>query len=341
MLAPARFKTFQDAYIGVLEYVSHHYEYRNSPRGNASHECIGLSFQLSNPRERSLYLPARKVNPAFHFAEALWYLGGRDDLAMMAHYSPRMREFSRDGKTIPSAYGSRIFNAAGANSSQFETVLRLLRTEEDSKRAVLQVFRPEELVRQDNPDVSCVIALHLLVRDERLHMVCYMRANDANRGLVADAFSFTFIQEYAAVLLGLKLGTYTHHVGSMHIGDRDMDRVARILAATDASPRTRRSEFAFPAMPAGTSAATIATVLAHEEALRHNEIGYRPDDIAAMELPSYWRQIVLVFEIHRQIAYNRDRTVSEAALEALHPGLRWLVANKWPKHVPSSARSTQ
>jgi thymidylate synthase len=41
-------------------------------------------------------------------------------------------------------------------------------------------------------------------------MVCSMRANDLDCGLLSDVFSFTMIQEYAAVQLGLELGTYTH-----------------------------------------------------------------------------------------------------------------------------------
>lgn len=37
-----------------------------------------------------------------------------------------------------------------------------------------------------------------LMRDGRLHAVCYMRANDADQGLLSDVFSFTLLQEFAA-----------------------------------------------------------------------------------------------------------------------------------------------
>ncbi|MGH3929691.1 MAG: hypothetical protein ACRDTF_06915, partial [Pseudonocardiaceae bacterium] len=59
------YSTFEDAYLDVLDHVSERFQYRNAPRGNASHECIGLAFQLANPRERFPYLTARKVNPVF------------------------------------------------------------------------------------------------------------------------------------------------------------------------------------------------------------------------------------------------------------------------------------
>jgi thymidylate synthase len=68
---PPAYSTFESAYLDVLDHVSGNFEYRNAPRGNASHECIGLSFQLTHPRERFPYLAARKLNPVFHFAEAI------------------------------------------------------------------------------------------------------------------------------------------------------------------------------------------------------------------------------------------------------------------------------
>lgn len=127
-----------------------------------------------------------------------------------------------------SAYGAPMFNPATADgTSPFARVLQLLRTEQDSKRGLLPIFTADELAVADNPDMSCVVALHLLVRDGRVHMVCYMRANDCDRGVLSDTFSFTVIQEFAAVQLGLELGTYTHHIGSAHVGERDVPRIRR------------------------------------------------------------------------------------------------------------------
>ncbi|UED85410.1 thymidylate synthase [Streptomyces profundus] len=334
MHQPPAYATFEDAYLDVLAHIDGAFEYRNAPRGNSSHECLGLSFRLSDPRQRVPYLAARRVNPVFHFAEALWYLAGRDDLAMMAHYSPRMRDFSRDGVTIGSAYGARLFNPVpGSGQSQFDRVLDLLRTEADSKRAVLSVFRPEELAVANNPDVSCVVALHLLAREGRLHMVCYMRANDANRGLIADIFSFTLIQEFAANLLGLELGSYTHHVGSLHLGERDLPQVQRVLGEARTRDTSPVRAFPFLELPRETTFQTIASVLEHEHLLRINQAAYEPDDIAALGLPRYWQQVLLLFEAHRQITHHPGEPVTEPVLAALDPGFRWLMARRWPRRI--------
>jgi thymidylate synthase len=183
--------------------------------------------------------------------------------------------------------------------------------------------------------VSCLVALHLLVRKGRLHMVCYMRANEVYRGLLGDVFAFTMIQELAAIQLGLELGTYIHHIGSAHINEPDVPQARRVIAETAAGTPTR---FAFPAMPADTTLGTVATVLEHEAALRRNQIQYRPGDISSLGLAPYWQQAVLLFEVHRQLAYEQG-PISDEALRALDPGLRWLVAHRWPKRVVESGRT--
>jgi thymidylate synthase len=291
VLSPAVFPAFEHAYLAVLDHVINEFEFQNAPRGNESRECLGLSFQIADPRDRLAYLVARQVNPAFHYAEALWYLAGRNDLEMIGYYAPRMQRYSHDGVSIVgSAYGSRIFNPLdGDTASPFDRVLNLLRNEPNSKRGVLQIFGREELAVEANPDVSCVVALHLLEREGRLHMVCYMRANDIDRGLLTDVFSFTMIQEFAAIQLGLELGTYTHHVGSAHIGDCDLARARRTLA--EASDRNVRPAFGVRAMPKDTTPGVISELLRHEAALRTNVRQYRPSEIADMGFDPYWEQV--------------------------------------------------
>ncbi|MFD7504621.1 thymidylate synthase [Streptomyces sp. NPDC059850] len=284
---------------------------------------------MPDPRQRLPYLGQRKANPVFHFAEALWYLAGRRDLEMIGYYAPSMRSSSSDGIHIGgSAYGHTLFTPAlGDVISPFDRVLELLRTEADSKRGYVPVFSLGELAISDNPDVACLAGLHLLSRDGHLHMVCYMRANDLDCGLLSDVFSFTMLQEYAAVQLGLELGAYSHFIGSAHINDRNADRVERVLAEADSRRAVR---FPFPEMPVSTTAATVAHVLEHEEALRTNKTRYTVEDVRRLGLDPYWQQPVLLFEVYRQLQHDHPVKVDPSLLAALDPGLRWLVGHRWP-----------
>jgi thymidylate synthase len=309
------FDTFEDAYVEVLRHVRDRHEYINAPRGNRSRECLNVSFRLSDSRDRVPYLAARKVNIVFHFAEALWCLWGRDDVAMIAHYAPQIAAYSADGRTLRgSAYGFRLFTPpAPGRSSRYERLLELLQQEAASKRAVAVAFDPAELEVSGNPDVACMIALQFLVRDGRLHLVCYMRANDADQGLLSDVFTFTLLQEYTAAQLEVTVGAYAHHVGSMHIGDKDADRVNRVLAEAD-QRHAARPRFPVLVMPADTTQSDLAVLAEHEESLRLDKAQRSPARAAATGLAPYWQQILLLFEVHRQITRQPHRPVEAAVL---------------------------
>ncbi|MET7474687.1 thymidylate synthase [Streptomyces sp. NPDC005648] len=330
MLTASTFTTVEEAYLSLLRLATERPEHLIDARGHAAREVIGTSFRLTDPRQRLPYLAERKANVVFQFAEALWYLAGRRDLDMIGYYAPSMRASSADGIRLGgSAYGYSLFSpAGGTGQSPFNQVLELLVSEPDSKRGYLPVFSAKELRDRANPDVACLAGLHLLARDGQLHMVCHMRANDLDCGLLSDVFSFTMIQEYAAAQLGLDLGTYTHTIGSAHVNDANADRVKRVLDEADHRPSV--PYFPFPSMPETTGSATIAYILEHEEALRTNETRYSAEHIAGLDLAPYWQQVVVLFELYRQIRHEKREAVDADLLAALGTGLRWLMVRKWP-----------
>lgn len=326
------FASFTDAYRTVLSQVTGSPRYEIVTRGNAAQEILNVCFTVDDPLTRSPYLASRKANIVFNHAEALWYLSGRDDLAMVGHYAPRLRLFSADGQRLTgTAYGPRLFGPGPDGTSQFDRVIALLRADPDTKRAAMVAMQPGELADPANPDVACTLALHLILRGDGLHMTAYMRANDAVTGLLCDVFSFTFIQEYAALLLGAQVGTYTHHVGSMHINLPDLAKARAIVyeATNTAPPR-----FSANPMPAHC-ADGLAAVLAWEQALRLNQRAATPSDPDLAELHPYWQQVVMLFEVHRQIVRHPGRCVDAATLAAIHSGHRWLLTHRWPRNVPA------
>jgi thymidylate synthase len=131
------------------------HEYEIATRGNSAREILNVSFTIADPLARSPYPAARKANIVFSHAEALWYLSGRDDLAMIAHCAPRLRGFSADGYRLTgTAYGPRLFGAGPDATSQFDRVIALLRADPDTKRAAMVVMQPGELA---DPDVACTL----------------------------------------------------------------------------------------------------------------------------------------------------------------------------------------
>ena len=337
MMTSPQFGGLHDAYLAVAGQIAGHHEYANAPRGNASHECLHMGFTLTDPVSRVPFLATRKINIVFHFAEALWYLWGRDDLEMMAYYAPQMRSYSMDGKTLRgSAYGSRLFRPPpGGGESAFGQVLGLIREDPATKRAVMTMFRPEELAIPGNLDVACVLAFQLLLRGGRLHAVCYMRANDADQGLLSDVFSFTLLQEFAARQLCVRVGTYTHYAGSMHVSDSNLPRIRQVLAeahdAGRATPPPGLSGHARGRVVGGpgNSPGPRGTA-AHQPAQPHRSHDRRNRAGTVLAAGPAAVRGSPADQAHR-------RPVGTDILTALDPGFRWLLHHRWPDRVAASA----
>ncbi|NJP35814.1 thymidylate synthase [Micromonospora thermarum] len=330
MITGPAYATFGDAYLAVLTEIRQSPEYHTETRAKKAIETTNVSFTIRNPVARTPYIAARKANIVFNHAEALWYLTGRDDLEMIAYYAPTLRSLSADGKILTgTAYGPRLFGLTKPDGrSQFDRVLHLLRRDPDAKRAAMLIMRPDELLDPDNPDVACTLGLQLMLRGGRLHMSAYMRGNDVVIGLLGDTFAFTFIQEFTARQLGVEVGSYAHHVGSMHINVNDLPKVDAMLTEHDGP--------SFPAavMPQ-TSWLALADVADWEERLRRDEAAFTADD--AHTIDPYWAEVIALFEVYRQITHNPDRPVTPEALAMLRPGHRWLVQQRWPSRMPEAA----
>jgi len=326
-MTASTFASFQDAYLRYLRAVFEEPEYRNAPRGAKSSELLGVGYRIENPVQRVITLPSRKTNLVFNFAEALWYLAGSDRLAQIAYYAPSITRYSADQQTLTgTAYGPRIFDYGRAGLNQWETVLRVLGEDRDSKRAVVQIFDPRELLVPGNIDVACTLALQFMIREDRLCGVAFMRANDAFRGMASDVFSFTFLLEVMARQLGVAVGSYHHHVGSMHVYDGDGPWAGRVLdEALDGVPTET-----FPRMPAGDPWPYLNEVMAWERELRLDVTRLTAAHLARLDVPGYWRDVVALFEVHRQIRHGTG--IDPAVLDLLPPAFRSSVTNRWPQY---------
>lgn len=166
-------------------------------------------------------------------------------------------------------------------------------------------------------------------------MVAFMRANDAYMGLLNDTFSFTFIQEFLASMLGLTPGVYIHNVGSIHIYEKDLTKVHTLLGGDDQTIVEEPSTL--PRLPSGASLDQVHQVLALEKSIRADELPGRA--LATLDLPEAWVDIVRLFWIHRQLQYQRP--VDPSIIGDLHPLHRELVVSRWPSIENARVRAVQ
>jgi hypothetical protein len=220
----------QDAYLLKVRNVNHalprglsllrEYGHQVSPRGKQTLEYPGpVMTMYTHPQEMVLFDPVRDANPFFHFFEALWILAGRSDVAFLAQFLPKIREFSDDGVTFHAPYGERLRQLNGNGFDQIERAIALLRDDHDSRQVVMSIWDSNrDLNNRKIADRPCNDMVMLKIREGALRMTVSIRSNDIVWGAYgANAVQFATLLKYMAGRIGVGVGTLTQVSDSYHV----------------------------------------------------------------------------------------------------------------------------
>jgi hypothetical protein len=204
----------QDGYVNLVKAVIADGE-EVSPRGIRTIEVRNAVIVLSDPTRAVPVGVGRKLNPLIGAAETVQLLAGVSDVRQMIKASPQFAQFVERDR-LWGAYGPRLHH-------QIAPTLDLLGKDRDTRQAVMTLYQPRD-VMVESKDIPCTISLQYVVRNGKLHATTYMRSNDVIWGTTYDFWMFTAAQRTFANILGLEVGTYTHHAASLHIYiDRDQN----------------------------------------------------------------------------------------------------------------------
>lgn len=194
-----------------------------SPRGLTNRELMNVRLTVQNGLRNLLVHPARRLSYKFAVAEWLWIWYGRADVATIARYNRRIADFSDDGITFNGAYGTPV-------TVQWPRVLEALKTDPDTRQAVIAIYRPPT---GPTKDVPCTISVQFLLRDSRLNAVVTMRSSDIWLGLPYDFFNFSMFTNILAAQLSAQVGWVSFNLGSSHLYDINLEDARAVLKAPD------------------------------------------------------------------------------------------------------------
>lgn len=171
--------------------------------------------QVASPAERVLFHAGRDANPVFHLMEAIWMLAGRRDVAFLQQFNSRMGQYSDDGKVFNAAYGYRWRSEFGRD--QLAGVIEKLKSDPTTRQAIVQMWSADDLLK-DTKDRPCNMQLIFEILDGRLNMTVINRSNDIWYGYAgANIVHMTFLQEFVARAVGVKLGVYRTFSTNLHL----------------------------------------------------------------------------------------------------------------------------
>lgn len=212
-------------------------------------------FKIANPTARLVTIPERKWYATLPYAESLWLASGRNDMAFIRHYLARMDDFSDDKIYMRGGYGPRFrhfngkdfdyaidsaFEEQACEVDQFRYVIECFKEDYQTRRAIVTIGDPmkddfgADHHLKHTLDVPCTRMLHFMkdASENKLNLVVSMRSNDMLWGASAvNIFNFTFIQEYFAAMLDMKVGSYFHIANNFHFYEDKLEMVQRIAAS--------------------------------------------------------------------------------------------------------------
>jgi thymidylate synthase len=213
-------------------------------RNGATKELYAHQVKIERPQERVIMTPARGANIFAQLAEAMWVMGGRDDMAFLSKYLPRAPDYSDDGEVWRAGYGTRLRAwplgdnppvhsttnpSPDTHVDQIEECLKILCESLDSRRAVAVIFDPARDYCQSK-DIPCNNWLHFLVRDGKLNVTVSVRSNDAIWGFSGiNMFEWSVLQQFMAHWLGVEVGTMAYTASSFHLYDYHFDKASNIV----------------------------------------------------------------------------------------------------------------
>ena len=127
------------------------------------------------------------------------------------------------------SYGQRLFNASHAIDQIDNYVVPLLKTSENTRRAVASLWEPEHDSNTNSKEVPGLVYIDFKLRDGRLNMTAVIRSCDLFFGWPANIYQLFCLQDYVCKKLGCKFGALTTFLTSAHIFEYQFEYIKRIL----------------------------------------------------------------------------------------------------------------
>jgi thymidylate synthase len=244
------YKTPSEAYLGTLKDILENPEYISSPRGQRCYEKMDYTFKILNPSTepiKTLDLERNKVIESYTAKEVELYNSCTNLAEDFGKASKFWLNLANPDGTVNSAYGHLIwakrshgshFELSGTSEgptvrTPWEWAKGSLIRDKDTRQAVLRFSLPEHFWI-GNKDFVCTLHGLFSIREDRLNLTITIRSQDMVFGSTYDWPWFCslinrMVEELKPSYPNLVPGTYTHIAHNIHIYERDLEKVKKML----------------------------------------------------------------------------------------------------------------
>ena len=224
------------AYLTMLHDVYHQYEHISAPRGMEIREILNYQITIESPDAGAIKTndhDRNKIIKSYTKREIDWYKSG-DRAATSAPTKFWQTIADKDGN-INSNYGDlALFDESeGLGMTPYEWAFVSLVQDKDSRQAILRYNKPKHAM-PGTKDFVCTMYQNFHIRDNQLHSTVRMRSADLFTGPVYDIPWFSYVmlemvRDLRKVYPGLNCGNLTFSADSLHIYQRDFDKIEKMI----------------------------------------------------------------------------------------------------------------
>ena len=213
--------------------------------GTGYYEVFGYSAKYTDVGTDFPVLALKETNWRAAFTEMFWFLSGSTHIEFLHRHGVHIwDEWSSNGWIGP-MYGHqwRHWEEWGGRDTnehygidQMQNALNTLRANPTSRRNVVTAWNVADLPIMALAPCHGTMQWNWDPDMNELNLMMFQRSADLFLGLPFNVANYALLQHMFAKMLGMKVGTFTHAIGSLHIYDNHVEQCEEVLGRADFYP---------------------------------------------------------------------------------------------------------
>lgn len=223
-------------YLDLLQHILDKGAQKSDRTGTGTISTFGyqMRFDLS---EGFPLVTTKKVHLKSVIYELLWFLRGDTNIKWLNENGVNIwNEWADANGDLGPVYSKqwRSWESAdGRTIDQISDVVRMIKTNPDSRRLIVSAWNPSDVEKMALPPCHCFFQFY--VQNGKLSCQLYQRSADVFLGVPFNIASYALLTLMMAQVTGLQPGEFVHTFGDVHIYLNHMEQV-KLQLSRDPKP---------------------------------------------------------------------------------------------------------
>ncbi|HEY9176577.1 MAG TPA: thymidylate synthase [Flavipsychrobacter sp.] len=206
------------AYLDLLQHILDNGAEKSDRTGTGTISCFGYQMRF-NLQDGFPMLTTKKLHLKSIIHELLWFLNGDTNIKYLKENSVGIwDEWADENGDLGPVYGHQWRSWAGADGKTYDQIseaVRLLKTNPDSRRIIVNAWNVADLSKMAL--TPCHALFQFYVANGKLSCQLYQRSADVFLGVPFNIASYALLTMMMAQVCGLEYGEFVHTFGDVHL----------------------------------------------------------------------------------------------------------------------------